>query len=132
MTKIGRPQIILLIIILNLMISLLMMPCAFTQGIQNEKIDSKIQEVIQSLDKEEAAKRYGLFYQNGKLRVHLIFSPQITIEEKGKIYSTYKIHVEKESGQVLRVLVPVGELMALGENPLIQMIKIPDRLLPLN
>lgn len=130
MAKIGQPQIIFLLI--NLIVYFLMMPCSYSQIIQNEKIDQKIQEVIQSNDKDETAKRLGLFYQNGKLRVHLIFSPQITIEEKEKIYSTYKIQVEKESDQVVRTLIPIEEIMPLGENPLIQFIQIPDKPLPLN
>lgn len=131
MTKIGYLQVISLIII-ELIAPLLMGPYSFAQIIQKEKIDPKIQEIIQSLNKEETAKHLGLFYQNGKLRVHLILSSIIPPEEKEKIYSTYKIQVEKESGQTVRAMVPIEELMALVENPLIQFINIPDRPLPLN
>lgn len=125
MTKISQPYIFLII-------PLILMPCLFVQIIQKEKIDQKIQEVINSSDKEETAKNNGLFYQNGNLRVHLIFSHRITPEEKKEIYSIYKIIVEKDTGQMVRAMVPVEEIMELGENPLILFIKIPDKALPLN
>lgn len=108
------------------------MPCSFAQIIPCEKIDQKIHEVIKSLNKEETAKHYGLFYQDGKLRVHLIFSTRITPEEKEKIYSTYEVNVEKETGQMVRAMVPVERIMELGDNPLILFIKIPDKPLILN
>jgi hypothetical protein len=105
---------------------------SFAQTLPYEKLDSKIFEFLNSSNKEETAKQFGLFYQNGELRVLLVFCSKINSGEKERIYLTNRIKVEKESHQLVRALVPIEEIMNLAKNPSILFIQLPNSPLPLN
>jgi len=109
-----------------------MISFSFAQTLPYEKLDSKIFEFLNSPNKEETAKQFGLFYQNGELRVLLVFCSKINSGEKERIYLTNRIKVEKESHQLVRALVPIEEIMNLAKNPSILFIQLPDSPLPLN
>lgn len=118
----------------NLPIIFLFLMISFSLGetLPYEKLDSKIFEFLNSPNKEETAKQYGLFYQDGKLRVFLVFDSKINSEEKEKIYLTFKIKVEKESNQLVRALVPFEAIMDLAKSPSILFIQLSDKPWPLN
>jgi hypothetical protein len=91
------------------------------------KLSSVLYEFLNTSNREEFAKAHRIFYQDGKTRVYVVVDNAISQEEKEKLVSTYWMKIEKESGNLLRALVPADELASLAKEAIVLSISLPDR-----
>ena len=91
------------------------------------KLSSELYEFLMTSDREGYAKTHQIFYQDEKVRVLILLSPNIGEKEKRTMVDTYQIRVEKKSGDSIRGTVSVDELASLAGETLVLSIRLPDR-----
>ena len=91
------------------------------------KLSSVLYEFLKTPDRVGFAKTHHIFYEERRLRVYIVVDPAISQEEKEILVNTHQIIVEKESENLLRVIVPVDELVSLAKETFVLSIRLPDR-----
>ncbi len=89
------------------------------------KLSSKLYEFLMTSDREGYAKTHHIFYHEGKLRVLILLSPNFGEKEKETMVNTYQIRIEKKSGDSMRAMVPIDELVLLAKEALVLSIRLP-------
>lgn len=91
-----------------------------------KKLSSALYEFLESPNTEEFARTHRIYYHEGKVRVYVTVDPVISQKEEERLISTYRMDVEKESENLLRVIVPVDELVSLAKETVVLSIRLPD------
>jgi len=91
------------------------------------KLESILYEFLLAADREGFARTHHIFFREGRLRLYIVMDPNTSGSEKEGLINTYRIGVEKESGNLLRATVPVEALASLAGEKLILSIRLPDR-----
>jgi hypothetical protein len=86
-------------------------------------------ELAISQDREYFAKKHNIFLDKDRVRVFIIFEPTSSGTDRKKILNDHGIIIEKSSADMTRGLVAVDQLIPLSEEPVIQSIRLPDRLI---
>jgi len=94
-----------------------------------QKLSSVLYELALSPDPEYYAKQHNILLDNHRVRVFIILEPSSPDPEREKVFEDHNIRVEKRSGDMVRGLVAVDRLIPLSEEPVIQFIRLPDRLI---
>ncbi len=91
------------------------------------KLSAVLYEFLNAPNREEFARTHHIFYHDGKLRVYIDMAPGISKEEKDRLIGTYRINIEKGSGNRLRAILPADELASLAKETPVLSIRLPDR-----
>jgi hypothetical protein len=91
------------------------------------KLESVLYEFLMATDKENFAKTHRIFFREGRVRVYIVIDPNISPTEKESVVKTYRIEIEKESENSLRVTVPVDSLASLAQEKFILSVRLPDK-----
>jgi len=94
-----------------------------------QKLSSILYELAIAPDHEHFAKKHNIQLDNNRVRVFISFEPSSSDPERTKIIKDHKIMIEKSAADLTRGLVPVDHLIPLSEDPVIQSIRLPDRLI---
>ena len=96
---------------------------------KRQKLSSILHELAISQDPEHFAKQHNIPLDNHRVRVYIFFEPSAPDPDRKKILEDHGIIIEKGSDNLTRGLVPVDHLIPLSEVPVIQSIRLPDRLI---
>lgn len=91
------------------------------------KLESVLCEFLMATDRENFAKTHRIFFREGRVRVSISIDPDVSATEKESLVKTYRIEIEKESENSVRVTVPVEGLASLAEEKLILSVRLPDK-----
>lgn len=91
------------------------------------KLQFVLYEFLLAADRKGFARTHHIFFREGRLRLFIVIDPNTSGSEKEGLINTYRIGVEKESGNLLRATVPVEALASLAGEKLILSIRLPDR-----
>ena len=91
------------------------------------KLSFVLYEFLNAPDREEFARTHQIFYHEGKLRVYIDMAPGTSKEEKDRLIGTYRIHIEKGSGNRFRAILPADQLASLAKETPVLSIRLPDR-----
>jgi len=86
-------------------------------------------ELATSPDPDNFAKKHAIFLDKNRVRVYIFFEPSTPDPVRTKIIEDHNIMVEKSSNDLTRGLVPVDHLISLSQEPVIQSIRLPDKLI---
>jgi hypothetical protein len=92
-----------------------------------KKLGSVLYEFLMVTDRENFAKTHHIFFREGRVRVYIVMDPNISPTEKESLVKTYRIEIEKESENLLRVTVPVESLASLAQEKFILSVRLPDK-----
>jgi hypothetical protein len=92
-------------------------------------LSSVLYELAVAPDPDIFAKEHNIFLTKGSVKVYILFDPGSSISERKKIIKNYNILIEKKAGNLSRALVPVNRLIPLSNEPVIQSIKLPNKLI---
>jgi hypothetical protein len=96
---------------------------------KRQKLSSMLYELAISQDHEYFAKKHDIVLAKDRVRVFIFFEPSSSDPDRKKILNDHGIIIEKSSADLTRGLVPVDHLISLSEEPVIQSIRLPDRLI---
>ena len=96
---------------------------------KQQKLSSMLYELAISQDHEYFAKKHDIFLDKDRVRVYIFFEPSVSDPDRKKILKDHGIIIEKSAADLTRGLVPVDHLILLSEDPFIQSIRLPDRLI---
>ena len=94
-----------------------------------QKLSSMLYELATSPDPDNFAKKHAIFLDKNRVRVYIFFEPSTPDPVRTKIIEDHNIMVEKSSNDLTRGLVPVDHLISLSQEPVIQSIRLPDKLI---
>ena len=97
--------------------------------IKKQKLSSVLYELAVSQDPESFAKQHDIELDKDRIRVFIFFNPAASDPDRTKIIKDHKIIIEKRSADLIRGLVPVDHLIPLSQDPVIQSIRLPDKLI---
>ena len=97
--------------------------------IKKQKLSSMLYELAVSQDPESFAKTHDIEWDKDRIRVFIFFDPLTSDPDRTRIMKDHKIIIEKRSADLIRGLVPVDHLILLSQDPVIQSIRIPDKLI---
>ena len=86
-------------------------------------------ELAVSQDPESFAKTHDIEWDKDRIRVFIFFDPLTSDPDRTRIMKDHKIIIEKRSADLIRGLVPVDHLIPLSQDPVIQSIRLPDKLI---
>lgn len=93
------------------------------------KLTSVLYELAVAPDPDHFAKQHHIFLTNGLVKVFISFDPGSSIPEREEIIQNYNIVIEKTAGNLSRAWVPANRLIPLSNEPVIQSITLPKRLI---
>jgi hypothetical protein len=96
---------------------------------KKQKLSSMLYELAVSQDPESFAKTHDILLDKNRVRVYISFDPTSSDPDRKKILKDHKIIIEKRSADLIRGLVPVDHLIPLSQEPVIQSIRLPDKLI---
>jgi len=96
------------------------------------KLTSVLYELAVAPDPDNFAKERNIFLTKGLVKVYITFDPGSSIREREDMFENHNITIEKKAGNLSRALVPVNRLIPLSNEPVIQSIKLPNRLIKPN
>ena len=96
---------------------------------KKQKLSSILYELAISQDPEYFAKQHDISLENNRVRVFIFFEPTASDPDRKKMLNDHGIMIEKSAADMIRGLVPVDHLLSLSEEPVIQSIRLPDRLI---
>ena len=102
----------------------------FLSGKQPEeysKLSSILYRLAISENKARFAEEHGLSFFENKVRVFINFEPSSSNSKRESVISNHGGTIEKKAKTLVRVLVSVESLLPLAREPIIQLIKIPDK-----
>jgi hypothetical protein len=94
-----------------------------------QKLSSVLYELALAPDTEHFAKKHNIPLENNRVRVYIFLEPLSPDPERKKVFEDHKIMIEKRSGDMVRGLVAIDQLIPLSEEPVIRFIRLPDRLI---
>ena len=97
--------------------------------IKKQKLSSMLYELAVSQDPESFAKTYGILLEKNRVRVYISFDPTSSDQDREKILKDHEVIIEKSADAMIRGLVTVDQLISLSQEPAIQSIRLPDRLI---
>jgi len=95
------------------------------------KLTSTLYELSKAPDTEKFAKEHNIYFSKGLVRVYILFNPGSSISEREEIIKKYNITVEKKAENLSRALVPAKQLIPMSKEPVIDFIKLSDKLIEL-
>jgi len=93
------------------------------------KLTSVLYELAVASDPDNFAKERNIFLTKDLVKVYITFDPGSSIRQREDIFKNHNITIEKKAGNLSRALVPVNRLIPLSNEPVIQSIKLPNRLI---
>ena len=96
---------------------------------KKQKLSSMLYELAVSQDPESFAKQHDIELDKDRIRVFIFFNPAASDPDRTKIIKDHKIIIEKRSTDLIRGLVPVDHLIPLSQDPVIESIRLPDKLI---
>ena len=96
---------------------------------KEHKLSSLLYELAISPDHEYFAKQHDIELDKDRIRVYIFFDPSASETNRTRIIKDHHIISEKRSADLTRGLVPVDHLILLSQEPVIQFIRLPDRLI---
>jgi len=96
---------------------------------KQQKLSSMLYELAISQDHEYFAKKHDIFLDKDRVRVYIFFDPTSSDQDRKKILNDHEVIIEKSAAGMIRGLVTVGHLISLSQEPAIQSIRLPDRLI---
>ena len=96
---------------------------------KKQKLSSILYELVISPNHEYFAKQNHILLDKDRVRVFIFFDPSSSGPDRKKILNDHGIIIEKSSADMTRGLVAVDQLIPLSEEPVIQSIRLPDRLI---
>ena len=93
------------------------------------KLTSVLYKLAVAPDPDNFAKQHHVFLTKGSVKVFISFDPGSSIPEREEIIQNYNIVIEKKAGSLSRVWVPVNRLIPLSNEPVIQSITLPKKLI---
>ena len=97
--------------------------------IKKQKLSSMLYELAVSQDPESFAKTHDILLDKNRVRVFIFFDPTSSDPERKKILKDHEVIIEKSADAMIRGLVTVDHLISLSQEPAIQSIRLPDRLI---
>ena len=96
---------------------------------KEHKLSSILYDLAISPDHEYFAKQHDIELDKDRVRVYIFFDPSSSDPDRTRIIKDHKIIIEKSSADLTRGRVPVDHLISLSQEPVIQSIRLPDRLI---
>lgn len=97
--------------------------------IKKQKLSSMLYELAVSQDPESFAKTHDILLHKNRVRVYIFFDPTSSDQDRKKLLKDHEIIIEKSAAGMIRGLVTVDHLISLSQEPAIQSIRLPDRLI---
>ena len=97
--------------------------------IKKQKLSSMLYELAVSQDPESFAKKHGILLDKNRVRVYIFFDPTSSDLDRKNILKDHEVIIEKSADAMIRGLVTVDHLISLSQEPAIQSIRLPDRLI---
>ena len=97
--------------------------------IKKQKLSSMLYELAVSQDPESFAKTHDILLDKNRVRVFIFFDPTSSDRDRKKILKDHEVIIEKSAASMIRGLVTVDHLIPLSQEPVIQSIRLPDRLI---
>ena len=86
-------------------------------------------ELAVSQDPESFTKTHDILLDKNRVRVFIFFDPTSSDRDRKKILKDHEVIIEKSAASMIRGLVTVDHLIPLSQEPVIQSIRLPDRLI---
>ena len=96
---------------------------------KNQKLSSLLYELAISPNPDLFAVKHNILLDNHRVRVYILWESSASEPVRKKLLKAYNITVEKWSDDMLRCLSPVDQLIPLSEEPAVQSIRLPDKLI---
>ena len=96
---------------------------------KKQKLSSMLYELATSQDPEYFAKKHNIHLDKNRVRVFIFFETSSSDPDRKKTLKDHGIIIEKSSANMIRGLVAVDQLIPLSKEPVIQSIRLPDRLI---
>ena len=96
---------------------------------KKQKLSSILYELAISPDHNYFAKKHDILLDKDRVRVFILFKPSSSDPERNKLLEDHGITIEKSAAGMIRGLVAVDHLISLSQEPVIQSIRLPDRLI---
>ena len=96
---------------------------------KKQKLSSMLYQLAVSQDPESFAKTHDISLDKNRVRVYIFFDPTSSDPERKKILKDHEVIIEKSAAGMIRGLVAVDQLIVLSQEPVIQSIRLPDRLI---
>ena len=93
------------------------------------KLSSILYELAVSPNPESFAKKHDILLDMNRVRVYIFFEPTSSDLDREKILKDHEVIIEKSADAMIRGLVTVDHLISLSQEPAIQSIRLPDRLI---
>lgn len=97
--------------------------------IKKEKLSSVLYELAVSQDPESFAKTHDILLDKNRVKVYIFFDTTSSDQDRKKILKDHDVIIEKSAAGMIRGLVTVDHLIPLSQEPAIQSIRLPDRLI---
>ncbi len=97
--------------------------------IKKQKLSSMLYELAVSQDPESFAKTHDILLDKNRVRVYIFFDPTSSDLDRKNILKDHEVIIEKSAAGMIRGLVTVDHLILLSQEPAIQSIRLPDRLI---
>jgi len=97
--------------------------------IKKQKLSSMLYELAVSQDPESFAKTHGILLDKNRIRVYIFFDPTSSDQDRKKILKDHEVIIEKNAAGMIRGLVTVDQFISLSQEPVIQSIRLPDKLI---
>ena len=97
--------------------------------IKKQKLSSMLYELAVSQDPESFAKTHDISLDKNRVRVYIFFDPTSSDLDRKNILKDHEVIIEKSADAMIRGLVTVDHLISLSQEPAIQSIRLPDRLI---
>lgn len=94
-----------------------------------QKLSSMLYELAVSQEPDDFAKKHDIFLDKDRVRVYIFFIPSTSDPDRKNILDNHGSIIEKSAADLTRGLVPVDHLIPLSQEPVIQSIRLPDRLI---
>ena len=95
----------------------------------HQKLASLLYELAVSPDPGYFARKHNILLDNHRVRVYILLEPSASKTERIKMLKAHNIIFEKWSGDMFRGLSPVDQLIPLSEEPAVNIIRLPDKLI---
>ncbi|MGA7144632.1 MAG: hypothetical protein WBY47_09040 [Desulfobacterales bacterium] len=96
---------------------------------QNQKLSSTLYQLARSADPDDFAKKHDILLDDHRVRVYIFLVPSAPEATRIELVKSHNIMIEKRAADMFRGLVPVDQLIPLSEEPAVQSIKLPDKLI---
>jgi hypothetical protein len=96
---------------------------------KKQKLSSILYELAISPDHNCFAKQHDILLDKDRVRVFILFEPSSSDPDRKKILEDHGLTIEKSAAGMIRGLVAVDHLISLSQEPVIQSIRFPDRLI---